>query len=53
MFIRSDPSVFDQEEEGTVLLLTDEADDATLANVREAVNLCLSHALSLLLEAGD
>ena len=44
----TEPSVFDQsDEDGTVVLLIDEVDGDTLANVREAVDLCPSQALSL------
>ncbi|GAB1513289.1 ferredoxin [Actinophytocola sp. KF-1] len=44
----TEPSVFDQsDEDGTVVLMIDEVDGDTLANVREAVDLCPSQALSL------
>lgn len=44
----TEPRVFDQsEEDGTVVLLTDQADGEVLDNVREAVDLCPSQALSL------
>lgn len=44
----TEPSVFDQsDEDGTVVLLTDHADGATLDNVREAIDLCPAQALSL------
>jgi len=44
----TEPAVFDQnEEDGTVVLLTEHADGDTLANVEEAVDLCPSQAISL------
>lgn len=44
----TEPRVFDQsEEDGTVVLLTDQVDGEVLDNVREAVDLCPSQALSL------
>jgi ferredoxin len=44
----TEPSVFDQsDEDGTVVLLIDHTDATTLDNVREAVDLCPSQALSL------
>jgi ferredoxin len=44
----TEPSVFDQsDEDGTVVLLTDQADGDVLNNVREAVDLCPSQAISL------
>jgi ferredoxin len=44
----TEPSVFDQsDEDGTVVLLTNTAVGKTLENVREAVDLCPSQALSL------
>jgi ferredoxin len=44
----TEPKVFDQsEEDGTVVLLTDQADGEVLDNVREAIDLCPSQALSL------
>jgi ferredoxin len=44
----TEPSVFDQsDEDGTVILLTDHADGDVLENVREAVDLCPSQAISL------
>lgn len=44
----TEPRVFDQsDEDGTVVLLTDQADGEMLDNVREAVDLCPSQALSL------
>jgi ferredoxin len=44
----TEPRVFDQsEEDGTVVLLTDQADGEVLDNVREAIDLCPSQALSL------
>jgi ferredoxin len=44
----TEPVVFDQnDEDGTVVLLTDHAEGDTLANVREAIELCPSQALSI------
>jgi ferredoxin len=44
----TEPSVFDQsDEDGTVVLLTDQVEGDVLANVREAIDLCPSQALSL------
>ena len=44
----TEPRVFDQsEEDGTVVLLTDQVDGEVLDNVREAIDLCPSQALSL------
>jgi ferredoxin len=44
----TEPSVFDQsDEDGTVVLLTATAEGDTLENVREAVDLCPSQAISL------
>jgi ferredoxin len=48
----TEPSVFDQsDEDGTVVLLTDQVEGDVLANVREAIDLCPSQALSLKEEA--
>ena len=44
----TEPSVFDQsDEDGTVVLLVETAEGDTLENVREAVDLCPSQAISL------
>lgn len=44
----TEPAVFDQsDEDGTVVLLTDTAEGEVLDNVREAIDLCPSQALSL------
>jgi ferredoxin len=44
----TEPAVFDQsDEDGTVVLLTDHADGDVLENVREAVDLCPSQAITL------
>jgi ferredoxin len=44
----TEPSVFDQsDEDGTVVLLTDQAEGDVLERVREAVDLCPSQALSI------
>ncbi|AXB46985.1 ferredoxin [Amycolatopsis albispora] len=45
--VLTEPSVFDQrEEDGTVLLLTDEVRGETAERVREATHLCPAQALS-------
>jgi ferredoxin len=44
----TEPRVFDQsDEDGTVVLLTDHAEGDVLDNVRYAIDLCPSQALSL------
>ncbi|HEX6352728.1 ferredoxin [Actinophytocola sp.] len=44
----TEPRVFDQsDEDGTVVLLTDHAEGDVLDNVRDAIDLCPSQALSL------
>jgi ferredoxin len=44
----TEPAVFDQsDEDGTVVLLADTAEGEVLDNVREAIDLCPSQALSL------
>jgi ferredoxin len=44
----TEPSVFDQsDEDGTVVLLTETAEGDTHENVREAVDLCPSQAISI------
>ncbi|MFL6125059.1 ferredoxin [Actinophytocola sp.] len=44
----TEPRVFDQsDEDGTVVLLTDQAEGEVLNNVQEAIDLCPSQALSL------
>ncbi|MFI7444826.1 ferredoxin [Nonomuraea indica] len=44
------PAVFDQGDDGIVVLLTDRPDDETAARARHAVTLCPSRALSILRE---
>lgn len=44
------PAVFDQDDDGTVALLTDHPDDQSAAQARHAVTLCPSRALSMLQE---
>lgn len=41
------PAVFDQDDDGRVLPLTDRPDDADADAVREAVDLCPSQSLSV------
>ena len=44
----TEPRVFDKsDEDGTVVLLTDQVDGEVLDNVREAIDLCPSQALSI------
>lgn len=46
--VLTNPDVFDQDEsDGTVRLLSEEAEGEVLASVREAVEICPSQALSL------
>ena len=46
--VLSEPTVFEQsDDDGTVVLLTEEVDGPTLARVRQAVRICPSGALSL------
>lgn len=46
--VLTEPDVFDQdEEEGTVLLLTERTTEQTLEAVRTAVDVCPAQALSL------
>lgn len=52
--VLTDPAVFDQnDEDGTVSLLTEHVDEDELPAVREAVHICPSQALSLAPEAAD
>jgi len=52
--VLTDETVFDQDEEdGTVRLLTDHVSDGDLPRVREAVGICPSQALSLVEEEAD
>ena len=52
--VLTDETVFDQDEEdGTVRLLTDHVRDGDLPRVREAVGICPSQALSLVEEEAD
>ncbi|NBE92355.1 ferredoxin [Nonomuraea sp. KC401] len=48
--VLTEPAVFGQDDDGTMLLLTDHPDDETAAETRYAVTLCPSRALSLLRE---
>jgi len=52
--VLTDEAVFDQDdEEGTVRLLTDHVPGAELSRVREAIGICPSQALSLVPEEAD
>ncbi|MEU8109348.1 ferredoxin [Nonomuraea muscovyensis] len=46
--VLTEPAVFDQDDDGIVVLLTDHPDDQTGAQARDAVTLCPSRALSIL-----
>jgi ferredoxin len=48
--VLTEPAVFDQDDDGIVVLLTDQPDEQTAAQAREAVNLCPSRALSIVEE---
>ena len=41
------PDVFDQDDDGIVVVLTEDVDDSARERAREAVTLCPSQALSL------
>jgi ferredoxin len=47
MCVMTAPGVFDQDDDGVVLLLTEEVPDGEDNRVRDAVNLCPSGALRL------
>ena len=47
MCVMTAPEVFDQDDDGTVLLLTGEVPEGEQNRVRDAVNLCPSGALRL------
>lgn len=44
--VLTEPAVFDQDDDGIVVLLTDQPGDQAAARAREAVHLCPSQALS-------
>ncbi|MEO3876711.1 (4Fe-4S)-binding protein [Nonomuraea sp. B12E4] len=46
--VLTEPGVFDQDEEGIVVLLTEHLGEGVAAQVRSAVALCPSRALSIL-----
>jgi ferredoxin len=48
--VLTEPAVFDQGDDGIVVLLTDHPDAETAAQARDAVTLCPSRALSILQE---
>jgi ferredoxin len=48
--VLTEPAVFDQDDDGIVVLLTDQPDEQAAARAREAVNLCPSRALSIVEE---
>lgn len=48
--VLTEPAVFDQDDDGIVVLLTDHPDDETAAQAHHAVTLCPSRALSILRE---
>ncbi|WP_338324655.1 ferredoxin [Nonomuraea polychroma] len=48
--VLTEPAVFDQDGDGIVVLLTDHPSDETEAQVRDAITLCPSRALSILQE---
>ncbi|MCU7727463.1 (4Fe-4S)-binding protein [Actinoplanes sp. KI2] len=45
--VLTEPAVFEQDDDGIVVLLTDQPDDQVAEAVRDAVDLCPSHALSI------
>lgn len=48
--VLTEPTVFDQGDDGIVMLLTDQPDSDAAERVRDAVNLCPSQALSIVEE---
>jgi ferredoxin len=48
--VLTEPAVFDQDDDGIVVLLADHPDDETAAQARDAVTLCPSRALTILQE---
>ena len=45
--VLADPTVFDQDDDGIVVLLSDHPNDQAAARARQAVGLCPSGALSI------
>lgn len=45
--VLTEPTVFDQDDDGIVTLLTDHPDGDAAASARNAIDLCPSHALSI------
>jgi ferredoxin len=50
MCVMTDEAVFDQDDDGVVVVLTEDVPDGEQKRVRDAVDLCPSGALSLLTE---
>jgi ferredoxin len=50
MCVMTDEAVFDQDDDGVVVVLTEDVPDGEQKRVRDAVDLCPSGALSLLKE---
>jgi ferredoxin len=50
MCVMTDDAVFDQDDDGVVVVLSDDVADGEAKLVRDAVNLCPSGALALLQE---
>ncbi|MEV0196326.1 (4Fe-4S)-binding protein [Nonomuraea sp. NPDC050691] len=48
--VLAEPAVFDQDDDGIVVLLTQHPDDQSAAQARHAVTLCPSRALSMVQE---
>ncbi|TDD14253.1 ferredoxin [Nonomuraea diastatica] len=48
--VLTEPTVFDQDDNGIVVLLTDHPNDQTTPQARDAVALCPSRALTILQE---
>jgi ferredoxin len=48
--VLTEPTVFDQDDDGIVVLLTDQPGDQTAARARQAAHLCPSRALSIVEE---
>lgn len=48
MCVMTDEAVFDQDDDGVVVVLTEDVPDGEQKRVRDAVDLCPSGALSLL-----
>jgi ferredoxin len=48
--VLTEPAVFDQDDDGIVVLRTDHPDDQAAVRVRRAVDLCPSRALSIVPE---